>query len=307
MVFHRGMVYYEQHEDAKAEPLLKRAYTLFRIPAAKIVFRKGDAAAGGMDVYRLSYRPSHVYALQAIAMLSQIYIRQHEMPKAEESFKEALDLVDEYAGKNDPEIPLVLRALATFYLGTEKYASAEPVLVRLLKIQEKNPGATDVVTLRTEDELARTYAKEKKNAQAESLYKKIVNQKEGSSGPDDRDTMVAVANLAKFYMDQGKYEKAEPIYRRQMDYVDKYQGYGAAMTPILADQQIIYTKLGKDSELETVLRRKITLFEKMFGSNSPTLVTPLNDCAQMLRKEKRDAEAEPLESRASAIKSAQTK
>jgi hypothetical protein len=89
--------------------------------------------------------------------------------------------------------------------------------------------------------------------------------------------------------------------------VEKNSGGDVALTPILADQVIIYSKLGKDTELEAALRRQISVFEKMFGPNSLALVKPLTDCAQVLRKQKRDAEAEPLEARANAIKAGQAK
>jgi tetratricopeptide (TPR) repeat protein len=300
--FRRGIVYYEQQDYARAEPLLKRSFTLFRNPASKITFRKPDSSIGGMQAIRHTYRPNYAYALEAVSRLSQIYVIQKQLPEAEQCFKDALALVDEYAGKNDPEIPGVLQAMAAFYFSLNNYAAAEPVLQRLAKIQEKNLGATNEVTLATQDRLAGIYAQEKKAAEAESLYQKIIASRELASGTDSRETGVAVANLGKFYVTQGDYEKAEPLYRRQLTQVEKYQGDGVALTPILADQAVIYAKLGRDAELEAVYRREIKIYEKMFGANSPALVKPLTDCAQILRKEKRDAEAAVLEERASAIK-----
>ncbi|HEX3798338.1 MAG TPA: tetratricopeptide repeat protein [Verrucomicrobiae bacterium] len=305
--FRLGMVYYHQRDFAKAEPLLRRAFTLFRNPASKIVFRKTDPMWGGMDVFRVEFRPNHVYALQAIGALTQIYIAEKNLPEAERALKDALDLVDEYAGKDDPEIPDVLRVLSNFYYSTSNYVSAEPILQRLMKIQDRKQGANDETTLFTEDRLAQVYAHENKSAQAESLYEKIIAQREKNSGPESRDTMIAVANLGKLYLAEGKYEKAEPLYQRLFAQVEKNSGGDVAFTPILADQVIIYSKLGKDAELEAALRRQISVFEKMFGPNSRALVKPLTDCAQVLRKQKRDAEAEPLEARANVIKAAQAK
>jgi tetratricopeptide (TPR) repeat protein len=300
--FRLAMVYYKQQKYAEAEPLLKRCFTQFKNPASKITFRKGDGAGYGMQAIRHIYRPNYAYALEAVSRLAQIYLHQNQLPAAEKCMKDALDLVDEYAGKGDPEIPAVLKEMSAFYFEMNNYAAAEPVLQRLAKIQEKSLGETNEVTLTTQDRLAGIYAQEKKPTEAEALYQKIVALQEKATGPESRETAVAVANLGKFYVTQEQYEKAEPLYRRQLEQTQKYQGDGIALTPILADQVVIYSKLGKDAELEAVYKHQIAIIEKMFGANTPALAKPLADCAQLLRKQKRDAEAEPLEARANALK-----
>ncbi len=300
--FRLAMVDYKLQKYAEAEPLLKRCFTQFKNPASKMTFRKGDGAGYGMQAIRHIYRPNYAYALEAVSRLTQIYLRQNQLPDAEKCMEDALDLVDEYAGKGDPEIPAVLKELSAFYFEMNNYAAADPVLQRLAKVQEKSLGETNEATLTTLDRLAGIYAQEKKSADAEAVYQKIVTLREQASGPDSRETAVAVANLGKFYVTEGQYEKAEPVYRRQLEQTQKYQGDGIALTPILADQAVIYARLGKDAELEAVYKHQIAIIEKMFGASTPALAKPLADCAQLLRKEKRDAEAEPLEARANALK-----
>lgn len=305
--FRRGTVYFKQGDYAQAEPLLKHSFNLFRNPATRISLRNADPAVYGLRLYRTIRRPNYAYALEAASLLSVIYIHENRPAEAESSLKDSLKLVDEYAGNNDPAIPEVLKGLSAFYFSMTNYAATDPILERLAKFQQKNLGETNEATLATQSSLARVYELEKKNTEAEALYGKIATLTEKASGPESRETAAALAQLAKFYVTIGEYEKAEPLYRRQLVLAEKYQGGGVALMPILSDLIIVDTKLGRDADLEAICKQQIAVIEKMFGANTPALIKPLTDCAALLRKEKRDAEAEPLEVRANGIKASQNR
>ena len=72
--------------------------------------------------------------------------------------------------------------------------------------------------------------------------------------------------------------------------------------PTLTQMGAIYAKLGRDADLENVYQQQIAIYAKTFGPNTKAILKPLENYSALLRKEKRDAEAEPVEARAKAIR-----
>ncbi len=68
----------------------------------------------------------------------------------------------------------------------------------------------------------------------------------------------------------------------------------------------IYEAEGKYAEAEPLLKRSLTIREKVLGPGAPELAQSLESYAALLRKTERGAEAEKLESRAKSIRATQS-
>jgi tetratricopeptide (TPR) repeat protein len=159
--------------------------------------------------------------------------------------------------------------------------------------------------LQTQAELAAVYEQEQKMTEAEALYQKTVATEDKVFGPNSDESAETLLSLAKFYLARGRYEEAEPLYRRLAVRTEKFQGMGVALSPILSGQAVIYSKLGRDAELEAVYKKQIAIYENMFGAQHKAVVKSLIEYASFLRKQKREAEAEPLEARVKSIRGAE--
>ncbi|MDB6110454.1 MAG: hypothetical protein JWR69_2204, partial [Pedosphaera sp.] len=287
---------------SKAEPLFKEALEMFRHPASKIKFQQMDPATHGVRTTRMSYRPNYSYALDTLNSLGRMYVKQGLPEKAEACFKDTVKLVEEQPNAPDTNLQLALSNLAAFYLSRSNYVQAEAVLNRLAGSQEKSLGPNSPVTLKTLSELAFVYDRNDKSAEAETAYKKVLAVKGKSNDPTSEEILVSTGDLAAFYLRRDRYEPAALLYEDLWARAQKLRGSDLRDLPMLTQLGIIYAKLGRDADLEKVYKQQIAIYEKMFGPNNKAVLKPLENYAALLRKEKRDAEAEPIEARTKAIR-----
>jgi tetratricopeptide (TPR) repeat protein len=313
-MYYRAALYDDQKKDAQAEPLFRNV--LLHSQTAVVAGGKfgTDTALFGHEavprpgfssssdnVARFVYEPNDVCTLQSLSRMGLLCARQNRLAEAESYFKQSLDLVEATATKGSPALEIALGDLVTLYLDQTNYAGAEAMLKHSIKFQEKSLSPKHRNSFKAQAELASLYEQEQKVAEAEALHKKTFATAEKALGPDSDEAMETLLALARFYLVQGRYQEAEPLYRRLVARTEKYQGIGIALSPMLSDQAILYAKWGRDSDLEAVYQRQIAIYEKMFGQNNKAVLKPLENYAALLRKEKRDAEAEPLEARIRSI------
>jgi tetratricopeptide (TPR) repeat protein len=111
--------------------------------------------------------------------------------------------------------------LATFYQLQGKYAEAEPLHKRALKIWEKALGkdypgvATDL------NNLALVYQAQGRYSEAEPLYRRALAIDEKALGKDHPHVATSLNNLAVLYENQGRYTEAESLYKRSLEIVEK--------------------------------------------------------------------------------------
>jgi tetratricopeptide (TPR) repeat protein len=87
----------------------------------------------------------------------------------------------------DPDVATVLNNLAELYQDQGRYADAEPLLKRALKIIEKSSGPNDSNFMTGLNNLALIYALQGRYADVEPLFKRSLAIREKVLGPDHRD------------------------------------------------------------------------------------------------------------------------
>jgi|GEM_PF-2637239 tetratricopeptide (TPR) repeat protein len=297
-----GKIHQEKEDYAKAEPLFKQALELFLHPPSKVKFeQRRDPAVYGPTAMRYTYEPNYVLALDTLGRLSSIYLKQNQPDKAETCCLDTIKVLKE-SNAHEAQVQHAEQNLAAFYISQTNYPKAQAVLERLEHAQEKSPGLKSPATLKTIAQLAFVYDHEDRLADAESTFKKVVDLMEQNGSPGSEEALSVSGALAAFYERHERFEQAAAVYERLWKRTQEARPDDLRDLPALSRLLAIYQKLGRDEGMEKVYQQQIATFGKTFGSNNKALVKPLDDYAKLLRKQKRDPEAETAEARAKAIR-----
>jgi tetratricopeptide (TPR) repeat protein len=109
-----------------------------------------------------------------------------------------------------------LNDLAELYCAQGRYAEAEALHQRALRIRAQVLGATHPYVEQSLNDLARIYDRQKHYAEAESLYQRALRIWEHALGPTHPEVARGLNNLANLYRDQKRNADAEPLYQRAL-------------------------------------------------------------------------------------------
>lgn len=117
-----------------------------------------------------------------------------------------------------------LNNLAAAQVDQGRYADAEALYQRALKIYEKAVGPEHADVASTVNNLAQLYFNEAKFVDAGPLYERALRIDEKALGPEHPGVATSLNNLALFYDRQGKYADAEPLYQHALRIDEKALG-----------------------------------------------------------------------------------
>jgi CHAT domain-containing protein/tetratricopeptide (TPR) repeat protein len=275
-------VYKAQARYAEAEPLYKRALASREKALGRqhpeVVGNRADLA----DLYRLQGRNA-----EADAVLKRAPVSQGKTPEPSHQ-----------AGEADQ---LNKRVTELFQAG--RFAEAEPLLKRVLAIQERALGPEHPETGATLNMLAVVYYSQARYTDAEPLSKRAVAIYEKLFGRDHHFTAVVLHTLAGVYKGQARYAEAEPLYRRALASREKALGrQHPEVVSTLTDLADLYRAQGRTTEAEALLKVAPVIQGKTIEpANEAIEADQLNKRAMVLFQVGRYAEAEPLWTRALTI------
>ncbi len=139
-------------------------------------------------------------------------LQQRRFTEAELFAAEALRLAENEFGPNHPRTATLLENLTGLYYAQGRYAEAEPLIKRILKIR----GPDDPRFAMHLDSLSKLKLTQGRYAEAEPLHKQDLARKEKTGGPDHPSVAKSLGNLAFLYSAQGRYAEAEPLYKRSL-------------------------------------------------------------------------------------------
>jgi tetratricopeptide (TPR) repeat protein len=113
------------------------------------------------------------------------------------------------AGPNDPRLAATLNTLAVLYHSQRKYAQAEPLYQRVLKLLEQTIGPDHPTLATTLNNLAVVYEAQDKYAEATPLYERALALMEHTLGPDHPNLAVALDNYADLLRKMQREAEAE--------------------------------------------------------------------------------------------------
>ncbi|MFB3825245.1 MAG: tetratricopeptide repeat protein [Bryobacteraceae bacterium] len=183
-----------------------------------------------------------------------------------------------------------LEALAAAHRDAARYAEAEPLLWRALRLRESSGSPDSAEVISVVDSLAYVEFGLKKMDEAETLYKRLLALWERNAGPEHPMVALTLDKMAEFYAFQQRYADAETCARQAAALRSKTHVASLNQTGRILLMQ------AKLSEAEEWYGRTIKIGD-LAQAEDETLDPPLRIYAKVLRALNRDEEANALERR----------
>lgn len=303
-----AQVYKEQKDYIGAESFLKRALEI----REKALGEKDLAVSSTLtelgDLYRMAGRYAEAEA---------IYTRV--LPMWEKEAK----------GHRDPAVqpvlPIALASklenLAQVYVAQGKYAEAEPLYIRAIKIWEqgiirplhpkgqewadvwRSLGNTRLNVASLCTDLASLYEIQGRLSDAESLYQRALKIRQEELGPDRPEVAASLNNLAFLHTKQQRYGDAQVLYKGSVEILTKRFGpEHPNVAAVLGAQAVLSSLEGRQDEAQSLFQRTLAIYEKSHGPESLEVAVTLENYATLLKAMGRAGDAAAASARAKAIR-----
>lgn len=220
------------------------------------------------------------------------------IPVAKRAILLAEDRDGEHAGVAD-----ILNQLAVLYKQLGRYAEAEPLYLRALRIQEKTLGNNHPEVAASLNNLAVLYEVQGHYIKAVPLHRRALGIWEKELGPDHPKLATGLNNLAAVYYRQGQHREAEPLYVRSLEIRENALGPEHPDVAIsLSNLSTMYLAQGRYREAGPLYQRALRIWERALGNEHPYVATGLNNLAVLYHVQGRYEEAIPLLERALRIR-----
>ena len=216
---------------------------------------------------------------------------------AEPHKRAALALAD-----NPQNEAIALNNLAQLLRDTNRLAEAEPLMRRVLVLDEQSYGLEHPNVARDLNNLAGLLQATNRLAEAEPLMRRALAIDERSYGPEHPNVALKLNNLAVLLRATNRLAEAVPLMRRAL--VLDEQTFGPEHPNValkLSNLAQLLRDTNRLAEAELLMHRALAIDEQSYGADHPDVASNLNNLAQLLQATNRLAEAEPLMRRALAI------
>lgn len=192
--------------------------------------------------------------------------------------------------RDDPEVLPALEGVAGLHRDAFRYAAAQPLYERALRIREiaYGPGSAEVISAL--DSLAYVLFGQKNYVSAEPLYQRLLAVWETSAGPNHPMVALTLDKMAEFYFAQERYAEAEPLLVRaiRMRAVQHVASLQSRARLLLAD--------GKREQAGQTLQATLDV-GKAAGLSDADLAETLRTYAKLLRDQKKLEQAAVIQRR----------
>lgn len=279
-----GRLYRQWRRDSQAEPHLARAVELKWIPG-----KRDDPAA-----------------VPYLTELGRLYLDLKKADKAEVPLREVLEYREKTAGKlpkEQVELSDALHDMGCVHLAIGRPTSAEPMLIRALRIREKAFPGGDLRTAVTLHALATLHISRKRNQQAEGELQRALQIKQKVLGADHAGVAAALEDLGLLYARMNDPASASNFFREALSVRERSAGpEHSSLAATLHHLANVYRDQRRYTDAEPLYRRAVAIKENTAGPEHPGLVPVLDSYAAMLLRAGRSAEAAPVVKRANALR-----
>ncbi len=260
--------------------------------------------------------------LRRIPMFLELYITHNKEPyKTHNEYelvgywlqleKQHYDLVECYMGEladyeqgspSPEDLARILNYLGEFFNDNGRYAGAEQLLRRALKIRVDVLNGKHQDIARTLSNLANLLHAKGDFAGAEPLYRRALRGAEEVWGPKHPETASALNNLATLLESKADYSEAEPLYRRALEIQEKVLGPKHTRTALTLNNlaSLLHSR-GDHSGAVALHRRVLAIREEVLGPRHPDTAQSMNNLTLPLYYQGEHDEVESLVRRALEI------
>jgi tetratricopeptide (TPR) repeat protein len=192
--------------------------------------------------------------------------------------------------------------LGQLFHAKARFAEAEPLMHRVIEINEAVRGKDDPVVATCLDNLAGLLQDTNRLAEAEPLVRRALAIDEKSYGADHPRVALRLNNLAALLQATNRLADAGPLMLRALAIDEK--SYGRDHPDVAGDLNNLGQLLqgtNRLAEAEPLMRRALAISETIYGPDHPKVAICLSNLAGLLQGTNRLAEAEPLVRRALKI------
>lgn len=229
---------------------------------------------------RAAIQPIDTHAHQAdITTLIQLAKQKLETGNdadAEELFRKALEIGDRVLGAEDPQLNFLLNDLTRLYLRQSAYASAEPLLLRLLEMKRsKGDDHPEVATVLAS--LANVRQSLGHHESAEQLWRRVLDIRERTLAPNHFAIATALERLGDACAARGKTREALAVFQRALIIRERTLG-GEHPSVRVARERIADLELqASEDSLEPVSQEPIPARERfrLLSGESAPVASPI--------------------------------
>lgn len=319
-VFALAQVYRAMGLYAKAAPLLEQALALFRqtvgdkdsaylrclTDVGLLALDRGDVVAAEPPLTKLAEvwrdRPGggirYAHALHNLGLLR---IRQGDFKRAEQAYRQALQLKEKLRGPDHLDCAITLENLGGLYQETAEFTQAEKELLRAEKIRLRAGGRDSPQMIAALHELGTLYHRMGQYDRAEPLLRKVVELRERYQGSEHPDYAKSLDNLGKLRNSLGDYKEAIRLLAQALQIRKKvlpahHPDYAVGLNNLAS----LFLKAAMYPEARKSFQEALDITRKVKGETHQDYLLTLNNLALTYRGEGQAEEAEKLLSAARA-------
>jgi tetratricopeptide (TPR) repeat protein len=196
----------------------------------------------------------------------------------------------------------LMNDLAVLLNSKALHVEAEPIMCRVLAIDEASYGADHPEVATDLNNLAQLFKATNRLGEAEPLMRRALAIDEASYGADHPEVATDLNNLAQMLQATNRLGEAEPLMRRALAIDEASYGVDHLKVAIrLNNLAHLLKATNRLGEAEPLMRRALAIDKASYGADHPNVARDLNNLAQLFKATNRLGEAEPLMRRALAI------
>lgn len=193
--------------------------------------------------------------------------------------------------------------VAFVYSALGQFVEAEPILWRILRINEKQRGKGHPLTAKALNNLAQLLVRQNRLGEAEIFLNRALEIFERFFGKNHRLVAGILSNLSHLLQSTSRLKEAEALLRRSLVILESERvGDQAWLAVGLNNLAHLLMERNQLAESEKLVRRALEIDQDLYGADHPVVARDMNNLAYILRESKRLPEAEPLLRRALSIK-----
>lgn len=184
----------------------------------------------------------------------------------------------------------------------QQFKEALPFAKRSVELREQALGLSNEKTLASLKNLAAVYSELKKHGEAAKTREKILKAEEGLYGLSDRKLCDNLSKLGWEHVRNGDFNEAEKAFKRNLQI--REAAFGPDNNELLSalnDLAMSSQQNGRFDQSISYFKRMIAIKEKDTKANPSDLAELLVKCSIIMRKAKKNAEADEYDARARTI------
>jgi CHAT domain-containing protein/tetratricopeptide (TPR) repeat protein len=291
-----ALVYLEQIDFEKAEPLFQEASSLYlnllgnrHVDYANslnnlgaLYYYNGDYNEAlqfyiqTTEIYKSVFGDTHPDIANGLNNIGTLYSVLGDNKSTLTYYQESLEMYKAVYGEMHPDYATSLNNLGTYYFDIGDYQTSETYYLQAFEIGKKVIGESHSDFASTLNNLGVLYYAKGDYRAAELMYKKaeeIIKRINGESHPD---FAMCLINLGSLYSDMGDFKNAEAHYKKALRiYQETLGDKHPNIARCLDNLGIVYSDMGKLKLSKEFMEKSAVIFKESFGESHPEYAASL--------------------------------